>query len=122
MALGVATSRLWVAVANPNPRERTRHGCVTRGHRTGVGSCQPNWGDTGDREFEASSLGRDPVRPRCGIVPDPDGIITAGHNNKTARTISYTEGEQINGRALSALLKQIIANNRAGGWRKLKKP
>ena len=57
-----------------------------------------------------------------GIVPDPEGIITAGHNNKTARTISYTEGEQINGRALSALLKQIIANNRAGGWRKLKKP
>ncbi len=22
------------------------------------------------------------------IVPDPDGIITAGHENKTARTIS----------------------------------
>src|SRR6266704_4091033 len=48
-----------------------------------------------------------------GIVPDPEGIITAGHNNKTARTISYNEGEQINARALSALLKQIIANNRA---------
>jgi hypothetical protein len=57
-----------------------------------------------------------------GIVPDPEGIITAGHNNKTARTIFYNEGEQINGPALSALLEQIIANNRAGGWRKLKKP
>jgi hypothetical protein len=57
-----------------------------------------------------------------GIVPDPEGIITAGHNNKAARTISYAEGKQINARALSAMLKQIIANNRAGGWRKLKKP
>jgi hypothetical protein len=54
------------------------------------------------------------------IVPDPDGIITAGHNNKTARTISFHRGEKINSHALSAMLKQIIANNRAGGWRKLK--
>ena len=28
--------------------------------------------------------------------------------------------ETIKRRALTALLKQIIANNRAGGWRKLK--
>jgi len=55
------------------------------------------------------------------IVPDPEGIITAGHNNKTARTISFRQGEAINRRALTAMLKQIIANNRAGGWRKLKK-
>ena len=54
------------------------------------------------------------------IVPDPEGIITAGHNNKTARTVSYKQGEQINARALTAMLKQIIANNRAGGWRKLR--
>lgn len=54
------------------------------------------------------------------IVPDPDGIITAGHDNKTARMISFHQGEKINTRALSAMLKQIIANNRAGGWRKLK--
>ena len=56
------------------------------------------------------------------IVPDPERIITAGHDNKTARTISYNEGEKINARALTAMLRQIIANNRAGGWRKLKKP
>jgi hypothetical protein len=55
-----------------------------------------------------------------GIVPDPDGIITAGHDNQTARTISYREGDTINRRALVAMLRQIIANNRAGGWRKLK--
>ena len=56
------------------------------------------------------------------IVPDSEGIITAGHNNKAARTISYKQGAEINAPALITMLKQIIANNRAGGWRKLKKP
>ena len=55
-----------------------------------------------------------------GIVPDPAGIITAGHSNKTARTIAFRQGDRINRQALTAILKQIIANNRAGGWRKLK--
>src|SRR5205823_965382 len=55
------------------------------------------------------------------IVPDPEGIITAGHGNTTARTVAVRHGETINARALSAMFKQIIANNRAGGWRKLKK-
>jgi hypothetical protein len=55
------------------------------------------------------------------IVPDPEGIITAGHDNKTARTVAFREGETINARALTAMFKQIIANNRAGGWRKLKR-
>jgi hypothetical protein len=54
------------------------------------------------------------------IVPDPEGIITAGHDNKTARTVAFHRGERINERALEAMLRQIIANNRAGGWRKLK--
>jgi hypothetical protein len=54
------------------------------------------------------------------IVPDPHGIITGGHDNKTARTISIRRGEKINAPALKVMLKQIIANNRAGGWRKLK--
>lgn len=56
-----------------------------------------------------------------GIVPDPDGIITAGHGNKTARTVAFREGETINAPALTAMFRQIIANNRAGGWRKLKR-
>ncbi len=56
-----------------------------------------------------------------GIVPDPERIITAGHNNKTARTVAFKEGDSINIPALGAIFKQIIANNRAGGWRKLKK-
>jgi hypothetical protein len=54
------------------------------------------------------------------IVPDPEGIITAGHDNKTARTVGVREGEQINAPALLAMFREIIANNRAGGWRKLK--
>ena len=55
------------------------------------------------------------------IVPDPEGIITAGHDNKTARTISIYEGDTINAPALRTMFEQIIANNRAGGWRKLKR-
>src|SRR6266516_882162 len=56
-----------------------------------------------------------------GIVPDPEGIITGGHDNKTARTVAIRQGETINAPALSAMFGQIIANNRAGGWRKLKR-
>jgi hypothetical protein len=55
------------------------------------------------------------------IVPDPEGIITGGHDNETARMIAIHEGEEIRAPALEAMLKQIIANNRAGGWRKLKR-
>ena len=54
------------------------------------------------------------------IVPDPEEIITAGHDNKTARTVAYRRDEKINERALLAMFKQIVANNRAGGWRKIK--
>ena len=53
------------------------------------------------------------------IVPDPEGIITAGHGNQTARTVAVRQGETINAPALAAMFRQIIANNRAGGWRKL---
>jgi hypothetical protein len=56
-----------------------------------------------------------------GIVPDPEGIITGGHENKTARAIAIRQGEAINRVALTSLLRQIIANNRAGGWRTLKR-
>ena len=55
------------------------------------------------------------------IVPDPEGIITGGHDNATARTVAVYQGETINARALRAMFEQMIANNRAGGWRKLKR-
>ena len=54
------------------------------------------------------------------IVPDPAGIITAGHDNQTARTVGIREGETLNAPAFTAMVRQIIANNRAGGWRRLK--
>ncbi len=54
------------------------------------------------------------------IVPDPDNIITGGHNNKTARTISFHQDSEIPHRPLTAMLRQIAANNRAGGWRNIK--
>jgi hypothetical protein len=54
------------------------------------------------------------------IVPDPEGIITGGHNNTTARTVAIRRGESINAAALTAMFKHIIANNRAGGWRRIK--
>jgi hypothetical protein len=56
-----------------------------------------------------------------GVVPDPEGIITGGHDNKTARTVAIYEGETLNATALGAIFEQIIANNRAGGWRRLKR-
>ena len=54
------------------------------------------------------------------IVPDPEHIITGGHGNKTARTVAVYENEAINDSALAAMFGQIIANNRGGGWRKLR--
>jgi hypothetical protein len=53
------------------------------------------------------------------IVPDPEFIITSGQENKSARTVAIRQGEKINERALTAMFRAVIANNRAGGWRKL---
>jgi hypothetical protein len=57
-----------------------------------------------------------------GIVPDPHGIVTGGHGNETGRMIAIREGERVAAEALLEYFRQIIANNRAGGWRKLKEP
>jgi hypothetical protein len=54
------------------------------------------------------------------IVPDPERIITGGHDNTTARTVAIYKGEPINAPALEAMFRQIVANNRAGGWRRLR--
>jgi hypothetical protein len=55
------------------------------------------------------------------IVPDPEQIITAGHDNQTARTIAFYRDADIPTHALRAMLRQIVANNRAGGWREIKR-
>jgi hypothetical protein len=54
------------------------------------------------------------------IAPDPEGIINQGQGNLTARAIQVRQGETINERALLNLFKAVIADNRAGGWRKVK--
>ena len=56
-----------------------------------------------------------------GLAPDPEGIITGGQGNETGRFIAIHENEPINRPAMLALFRAIIADNRAGGWRKLKK-
>ena len=55
------------------------------------------------------------------IVPDPHGLVTGGHDNTTARTIAFWEGDEVREAELLEFLRQVIANNRAGGWRALKK-
>jgi hypothetical protein len=55
-----------------------------------------------------------------GLAPDPDGIITGGHGNETGRTVAIYEGQAVPAKPLLAIFRAIIADNRAGGWRKLK--
>jgi hypothetical protein len=52
-------------------------------------------------------------------VPDPHGIINQGHGNATARAIQIYQGDSVNDLAMVELLRAIVANNRAGGWRRL---
>ncbi len=54
------------------------------------------------------------------IVEDPAGLITGGHDNTTARTIAFRQGDAVPSAPLLVMLRQIIANNRAGGWRRIK--
>jgi hypothetical protein len=52
-------------------------------------------------------------------VADPEGIINQGHGNATARAIQIYQGDTINQPALLAMLRHVVARNRAGGWRRL---
>jgi hypothetical protein len=53
-------------------------------------------------------------------VPDPEGIINQGQDNATARAIQIHRDDPIDRAALIDLLRAIVANNRAGGWRRLR--
>ena len=55
------------------------------------------------------------------IAPDPEGIINQGQSNLTARAIQVRQGGIINQRALFNLFQEVIKNNRAGGWRRVRK-
>lgn len=54
------------------------------------------------------------------LVSDPEGIITHGHGNATGRQIWINRGDSINAPALKRMFQEIIARNRAGGWRRAK--
>lgn len=54
------------------------------------------------------------------IAPDPKGIINQGQENATARSIQVYEKDKLDETGLLDLFKVIIANNKAGGWRKLR--
>ncbi len=56
-----------------------------------------------------------------GLAPDPENIVTGGHGNETGRMIAIYRDSPINERAMVNLFRAIIADNRAGGWRKRKK-
>ena len=53
------------------------------------------------------------------IAPDPEGINNQGQGNQTARAIQVRRGETLNKQAFITLIQAVVANNRAGGWRKL---
>lgn len=53
------------------------------------------------------------------IAADPTGLINQGQGNATARSLQLYEGDELDEAALLALFRAVIANNRAGGWRKL---
>ena len=52
-------------------------------------------------------------------VPDPHGVINQGHGNATARALQVYRGNPVDQPALLEIFKAVIANNRAGGWRRI---
>lgn len=55
------------------------------------------------------------------IAPDPQNIINQGHGNATARSIQVYQNDHLDEEAFKALVKAVADNNRAGGWRRLKR-
>jgi hypothetical protein len=54
-----------------------------------------------------------------GHRPGPGGIIAGGHAGKTGRAVAIRYGGAVTAPALIALLRQVIASDRVGGWREL---
>ena len=54
-------------------------------------------------------------------IPDPAGIINQGRENKTACAIQIFRGDELNRPALTEILRVIVRNNRAGGWRRIQR-
>ena len=54
------------------------------------------------------------------IAPDPHGLINQGQGNTTARGIQIRRDDELDEAALVELFRAVIANNRAGGWRRVR--
>lgn len=54
------------------------------------------------------------------IAEDKENVINQGDGNLTARSIQIYKINDINERGITSLLTSVIANNRKGGWRKIK--
>ena len=52
-------------------------------------------------------------------VADPRGVINQGQGNATARALQIYRGNPIDQPALLEIFQAVIANNRAGGWRRI---
>jgi hypothetical protein len=55
------------------------------------------------------------------IAPEPEGIINQGQGNQTARAIQVRRGEALNKQVFLRLIQAVVANNRAGGWRRVQR-
>ena len=55
-------------------------------------------------------------------VTDRRGVINQGHGNATARALQIYRGDRIDQPALLEIFRAVIANNRAGGWRRIQAP
>src|SRR4051812_31417819 len=53
------------------------------------------------------------------IAPDPTGLINQGVGNATARSIQIYRDQVVDRRAFIELIRAVVANNQAGGWRKI---
>ena len=53
-------------------------------------------------------------------VPDPHGLVNQGRENATACAIQIHPGEVLDRAALTEILRAIVSNNRAGGWRRIR--
>ena len=55
------------------------------------------------------------------VAPDPQHIINQGHGNQTARSIQIYENDPLDEVAFKNLIRAVADNNRAGGWRNLRR-
>ena len=114
MAVGGNTAYAGIADLPPDrgTTQGVRRGFWEEGGRVGPSQRQSR------RHFSFSESERSKFHLRPDLA-DPDGIINQGHGNATAKAVQIYRGDAINRAALLAMFRAVIANNRAGGWRRM---